>query len=216
MTGLKIGAGVLLVLFLLSLVRLGGEAEYSEEGLLVKVRVGLFRFQVFPFKKKEKPPKPEKKKASEPQKGETEPEKEQKPKRGGPLELVKQFLPLACEAAGELKRKIRIDKLYLDLVVAASNAAGTAMAYGYANMVLGMLWPLVEQNFEVKDPEIHTGVDFTTQSPTVYILAAFSVRLGQLVSFGLRFGWKFIRIYLKNRPKSTQEYHKNPERGDLT
>lgn len=198
MTGLKILFGVVLALFLLGRIRLGGEAEYSQTGLLVKARTGWFHLQVFPVKKekKEKLPKPKKEKEPEPEKA-----SEPKPKSGGPLELAKRYLPLVCEAAGELKQKIRIDRLYLDLVIATSNAAGTAMAYGYANMALGMIWPMIEQNFEVKDPQIHTGVDFTAQSPTIYISAAFSARLGQLVSFGLRFGWKFIRIYMKNRPR---------------
>ena len=48
MTGLKILAGVVLALFLLARVRLGGEMEYSSEGLLVKVRIGWLRFSVFP------------------------------------------------------------------------------------------------------------------------------------------------------------------------
>ncbi len=218
MTGLRIVAGVLLALLLLSFVRLGGEVEYSGEGLLVKARIGFLRLQVFPLrkKKKEKAQKPKKEKAVAPQPENTEPEEEQKSKHGGPLELAKQFLPLICEAAGELKRKIRIDRFCLNLVIASSGAAGAAMAYGYANMALGMLWPVVEQNFEIKDPEIHTGVDFNAKSPTIYIFAVFSARLGQLVSFGLRFGWKFIRIYWNNRSHTAREVHKNPERGDLT
>lgn len=204
MTGLKILAGVVLVLFLLGRVRVGGEAEYSETGLLVKARAGWLRFQVFPLKekkgkkeKKEKPPKPPKEAL----------ERERGPGRGGPLELAKRYLPLVCEAAGELKRRIRIDRLRLDLVVAAENAADAAMAYGYANMALGMLWPLIEQNFEVRDPEVHTGVDFQGDASVFYISAAFSARLGQLVSFGLRFGWKFLRTYLQARPdvKSQKE-----------
>lgn len=212
MTGLKILAGVLLALFLLGRIRLGGEAEYSSAGLFVKVRAGWFRFPVFPLKreKKKKPPKVKKKNPKPPKSDVLE---EPVPKSGGSLALVKQVLPIVCEAAGELKRKIRIDRLYLDLTVATADAAGTAMAYGYANMALGMIWPVLEQNFEVKDPQIHTGVDFAAKSPTVYIIAAFSARLGQLVSFGLRFGWKFLRIYWRNRP---QTVHKNAERGDQT
>lgn len=200
MTGLKIFLGVVLALFLLGRIRLGGEAEYSAAGLLVKARAGWLWFRVFPFKKerKEKPPKPEKERS----------EKEPKPKSGGPLELVKRYLPLACEAAGELKRKIRIDKLRLDLTVATGNAANPAIAYGSANMALGVIWPVIEQNFEVKDPQIHTGVDFTAQSPVVYIDAAFSARLGQLVSFALRFGWKFFRTYQKSKPHGNDKTQK--------
>ena len=203
MTLLKILVGILLLLFLLGRIRVGGEAEYSEKGLLVKARVGVLRLQVFPLKREKKKKKEKKtsgqqeEKAAE-KKSEPVPEK----KKGGPIELVKRYLPLACEAAGEMKRKIRIDKLYLDLTVASGDAAGTAMAYGYANMALGMLWPMMEQNFEVRDPRLHTSLDFTARSATVYIDAAFSARLGQLVSFGLRFGWKFLHIYLKTRPRT--------------
>lgn len=205
MTGLKILAGVVLTLFLLSLVRLGGGVKYSQDGLYVRLRVGRLSFLVYPRRKKEKgdPPKaPKEKPGEKPKPG---PEKERE--HGGPLELVKRYLPLVCEAAGELKRKIRVDTLWLELTMAGENAAAAAMAYGYANMALGMLWPLLEQNFEIRDPRVNTRVEFETSAPTVYINAALSLRLGQLVSFTLRFGWKFLRLYLQTRPgvKSQKE-----------
>lgn len=208
MTGWKILAGVLLALFALSWVRLGGRVEYSGSGLMIWVRVGAFSIQVFPLAKKKKPSrtKEDKKKEQQaepsppPTPAETAPEPA--PKKGGTWELVKRALPLVCQAAGELKRKIRIDKLCLYLTVAARDAAGTAMAYGYANMALGMIWPLIEQNFQVKEPRIRTAVDFTAQSPTIYISAAFSARTGQLVSFAVRFGWKFLRLYGKYKPRA--------------
>lgn len=205
MTGLKILAGVVLTLFLLSLVRLGGGVKYSQDGLYVRLRVGRLSFLVYPRRKKEKgdPPKAPKEKPGE--KPKQEPEKERE--HGGPLELVKRYLPLVCEAAGELKRKIRVDTLWLELTMAGENAAAAAMAYGYANMALGMLWPLLEQNFEIRDPRVNTRVEFETSAPTVYINAALSLRLGQLVSLTLRFGWKFLRLYLQTRPgvKSQKE-----------
>lgn len=199
MTGLRILAGVLLVLLLLGLVRLGGGVIYSHAGLWVRLRVGIFRFTILSPERKEKPPKPKKKKPKkEPAEG------KKKPPGGGALETVRTYLPLVCQAAGELKRKIRIDRLLLELTVGSANAAETAMAYGRANMALGMLWPLIEQNFEVKEARLHTGADFTLQGSVIYIDAAFSARLGQLVSFALRFGWKFLRTYLQNRPKAPQ------------
>ncbi len=209
MTLLKVLAGLLLAVFLLGRIRVGGEAEYEETGLLVKARVGFLHFQIFPLKKKrektEKKKKPSRKKKESSAEKKKEPEPPPKEKKGGPLELVKRWLPLVCEAAGELKRRIRIDKLYLDLTIASGDAAGTAMAYGYANMALGMLWPVIEQNFEVRDPKLRTGVDFTGRSAAVYIAAVFSARLGQLCSFGLRFGWKFLRIYWKTRPRTKSQ-----------
>lgn len=197
MTGLKILAGVLFCLFLLGLVRLGAGVKYSADGLFLRLRFGLFQFQVYPLKNTKKE-KPEKSPKGKPQKEKQEKAEKEK---GGSLALVKQMLPLVCQAAGELKRKIRVDTLWLDLTVAADDAAAAAMAYGYANMAIGIIWPMIDQNFVVKDPNITTGVDFYDDTAIIYINAALSMRLGQLVSFGLRFGWKFLRIYLRTRPR---------------
>ena len=142
MSWLTILTGVVVILILLGQIRLGGGIKYSADGLFVRLRFGLFQFLIYPLKKskKEKPAKPGKEKREKAEK-----------ERGGSLELIKQFLPLACEAAGEMKRKIQIDRLDLCFVAASNDAASTAMAFGYANMILGMLWPLFEQNFVVKE-----------------------------------------------------------------
>ena len=41
---------VLVLLFLLSLVRVGGVLEYSAQGLLVRIRLGRLRLTVFPMR----------------------------------------------------------------------------------------------------------------------------------------------------------------------
>lgn len=199
MTALKVIAVILLVLFLVGLVRVGGGGEYSAEGFRAWIKVGPFHIQVFPIreKKTKKPPKKKKEKPKEPNESPIE-------KMGGPVELVKRYLPLACEAAGELKRRIRIDELCLDYTVAGKeDAAAAAMGFGYSNAAAGIILPLLEQNFEVKARRVRTAVDFTADSPKIYLYAAVSARLEQLVSFGLRFGWKFLRITLaaKNAKK---------------
>ena len=199
MTALKVLAAVLLALFLLWRVRAGGSVEYSREGVLVRARVGAFWFRIFPAKgaKKEK-----EKKATQ---------TEQPPaKKGGGLGPVKDLLPLACQAAGELKRRIRIDMLLLELTFAGSDPASTAMAFGYSNAAIGMLLPLFEHNFNVKEHRVRTAMDFTGKEPTVYIYAAFSARIGQLVSFALRYGWKLLRLGLngKTEQKTPQNMKK--------
>ena len=199
---LKILAGVIVILILLGQIRLGGGIKYSADGLFVRLRFGLFQFSIFPLKKapKEKPAKQEKEKQERAEK-----------ERGGPLELLRRSLPLACEAAGEMKRKIQIDRLDLSFIAASEDAASTAMAFGYANMILGMIWPLFEQNFSVKEHNIQTSVDFDSTVPTVYINAAVSLKLGQLIGFGLRYGGKLVRIYMSTSRARTKRMKNQKE-----
>lgn len=195
MTALKVIGIILLILFLIGMIRVGGIAEYSAGGLLVWIRAGLFKVQIIPGKKKgKKKPKPKKEEKPKPEKVEESGER-----KGGPLHLVKVYLPLVCEAAGELLHRIRIDTLYLDFISGAREAASAAMTLGYSNLALGMLWPLIDHTFEVKEHRIRTGVDFDAESPTVCGKAAFSARIGQLVSFALRFGIKFLKLYLRDK-----------------
>ena len=173
--------------------------EYSAQGLLVQLRLGAVWYQIYPGKKKEKrkkSPQKQKKKKNEPSKKKI---KDPEHKAGSSLSQVKRYLPLVGEAAGGLKKRITIDRLLLDLVVASENAAGTAMAYGYANAVLGMLWSVFEENFRVKEHRLRTAVDFMATNSTVYLNAAFSIRIGQLVSFALRMLWCFFRLYRQGR-----------------
>jgi len=247
MTALKVLLVVLLLLFLLSLIRVGGEGEYGAEGVAVRVKIGPVKLQVFPLKKKDpqaqeekkrrkeekKKAKAEKKRAKEekkrakeagqrakegqnkgaaapsstPQAGAEEtasqPPEEKPKKKGGALDLVKAGLPLVGEAAGELRRKIRIDELSLDLVLGGRvDAARAAMAFGWANAIIGGILPVFENSFDVKERQIRTGMDFNAPGTTVWIRAAFSARIGQLVSFALRFGWKFFRRYQAQKKKA--------------
>ena len=195
MSVIKVLLVVLILLFLVGQIRLGGGAEYSAEGVKAHLQAGPFRFQVFP--RKEKGDKKERKK--KPKKEKPPKEEEPKSKAGGPVELVRAFLPLVCEAAGELKRRIRIDELRLDYTAGGRDAAQTAMTFGGSNAAVGMLLPLFQQNFDLKEYRVRTAVDFNAKGPTIYVYAALSAKLGQLVSFGLRFGLKFLIVYRKQK-----------------
>lgn len=211
MTALKVLLAILLLLFLLGRIRVGGEVEYSADGLFARARGGLISIQVLPLKKKKekKEKKPaEKKKKSSPsaQGGEEEKTQEpEKPQKGGTLDLVKAGLPLVGEAAGELKERIRIDLLRMDLLFGGTDAAQTAILFGMSNGLIALLLSVFQQNFEVKEHRVHTAVDFNEKSTTLYLKAAFSARVGQLVSFALRFGWKFFVSYRNVKKNNTMK-----------
>lgn len=199
MTWVKVLLVLLLTFFLIGRIRIGGVVEYSAQGLLCKLRLGAIWFQIYPLKNKNETKEQKKLRKERKRKQPKEQTGEQEHKAGGPLALVKQYLPLVGEAAAGMKRRITIDMLYLDFTAGGRDAAESAMAFGYANMAIGMLWPFFEQNFVVKDRSFRTNVDFSAQSPTVYLKAAISIRTGQLVSFGIRLLWRFFQLYQQGK-----------------
>lgn len=188
MTGWFVLGGILLLFFLVSRLRVGGFAEYSESGLLAKLKIGPVYITLYPGK-----PKPEKEKKAKREKKEPPPE-EPVSKPGGGWAQFKRFLPLVTDAAGRLRKKIRIDRLYLDYTAAAADPAQAAMEYGYANAAVGMILPLFEHHFNVKERRIRTAVDFRSATPTVYVFAALSLTIGQAAALGVRLMIKLLKI----------------------
>lgn len=194
---------IVLVLLLLSLVRLGGTVEYSEAGVLVRARLGPVRFTVYPRKKKARKKAAKKRKPEAP----SPPAEEPAAKTGGLFRTVQEFLPLVADAAGQFKRKIRVDRLYLDFTAAASDPGAAALAFGGANAALGMIWPVFENNFNIQDRRIRTAVDFNRREPVIYVFASISISIGRAVVLGVRLTARFLKVLsrLKNQQNKQKE-----------
>lgn len=203
--------GILLALLLvLSLIRIGGLVEYSESGLTVKARLGSLKFTLYPRppkeKKEQKKKKAKKKPAPTEKKGQAKQPKEEKaPPEGGKAELLLRFLPLACEAAGKFRRKLRIDRLNLDFIAAGGlDAASGALQFGRASAAMGTATALLENSFQVKDMHLRTNVDFSLTEPVVSLNAALSLTIGQCVCLGVWVGLRALKIVLSCRKEQKQ------------
>lgn len=189
-------------LVLLSLVRVGGTVEYSRSGVLIRLRAGPLRIRVYPPRPKkadgqEKPKRVKKK---------PKPEEEQpEPKPGGQLGPLKAALPVVADAAGQLRRKVRVDRLLLDVTAAASDPAAAALAFGGVNAAIGMIWPLLENNFNIGDRRIRTRVDFNLTEPEIYLYGSFSLRLGQAAALALRLGIRFLKLWSGRNQEQTKK-----------
>ena len=199
---------VVLALALLSLIRVGVWAEYAQKAFTLRLLAGPVKITLFPRPAKQpKPARAKKVKASK--------EKKKKPPKtaGEILDLVKQLLPAALDAAGRLRRKIRIDRFDLDVTVASADPARAAVNYGRFNGAIGMFWPLVEQNFKVKQWRIRTNVDFTTEHPTVYLRAAATLTIGQILVLGVRTALRVLPVLTGSKqPKAGPEPRPNTEK----
>lgn len=199
MTALAVLLAVLLVLFLISRVRIGARAEYSEDGAAAWVKAGPLSFQVWPVKA-EKGKKRERAKKAKP------PAEKAKEKPGGSFGLLRRLLPLVAEAAGRLRRKVRVDELRLDFTAAAPDApAAAALSFGWANSAIGMIWPLLEHNFHIRSHRIRTGVDFQRAAPAVYLYVEASLNVGQAIELAVILFWKFFRVYQTYREEEKTE-----------
>lgn len=205
MTFLKVLLVVLAVLWLLSLIRLGGRVRYGAEGLFVWVLAGPLKLQVLPPKPKEKKPKKEKKKKEPPAVAEQH-KKEPKEGQPGALSRLMQLLPVAGQACGALKRKIRIDDLDLQLIWGGSDPAAIALGYGQANAALGMIWPILDNNFKVKRHSFQVGLDYGRAQPGVELTAALTLTVGQIVALGVHYGVKALITWIRSgKPTRTKQ-----------
>ena len=196
MTFLKVLLIILLVLWLISLIRIGGRVRYGQAGLFAAALVGPFKLQILPMKpKKEKTPKKENKARKEKTPKEKKPAPEGQP---GTLSRLMKLLPVAAQFCGSLKRKIRIDNLELELIWGGGDPASVALGYGQANVVLGMLWPVFDHNFKVKRHSFQIGMDYSAARPAVELQAAVTLTVGQIVALGVRYGVKALFTWIKS------------------
>jgi hypothetical protein len=196
---------VLLVLVLIGQIRIGGQARYSAAGAEAWIRLGGFRFQVYPSVKKEKKPNEKKK---EPRKESSEPPKALPEKIGGALDYAQALLPVLLDAVGHLYRKLRVDTLELELTAGSHDPADAAMLYGRANAALGALWYPLTKALHVKDGSARVRLDFDAADMTLYAQASLSLTLGQILWLVLYFGLRALKGFLAVRRQQKIESKK--------
>lgn len=186
----------LAVIVLLAALPLGVSAKYDAGGPLVRIIAGPARITVIPWKKpKEDKPKKEKKAKTKQNTDAAKPvEKEES---GGKLT---DFLPLvrvALDYLGDLRRKIRVNRLEARIVMAAEDPCDLAVNYGRAWAAVGNLMPRLEQLFVIKKRDISVECDFSADHPTIIARLDITITLGRLMGLGVRYGIRAVREFLK-------------------
>lgn len=203
MNGYVIAALILAIFFCIGCIRIGGGASLGDEGLTAWVRLGPKKLVLYPMK-----PKPEKKlqKKPKPQKP-PKPRKEKPPKpktslgsklREGKL-LADIFVPIALEAAKGFFYKLQIDVLELYIHVGAYDPADGAVLYGRANALAAAVWLPLNQAFRIREGRVR--VDWAPLAEKLVCAGqlALSLRIGEILWIGLRFGVKALAGFLRYR-----------------
>ncbi|MCI9511139.1 MAG: DUF2953 domain-containing protein [Oscillibacter sp.] len=204
--------GVLILLIaLLCWTRVGVLVTLGDT-LRVEVKAGWLRFQVVPGKKrrprKKKPPKKEKASSGADR---AEGEKRRSfPKfsLGEIWDAVQTLAPPLKRALGRTRRGVRIAPLRLSLILGGQeDPAAAAKLYGELNAAVWSGMPVLEQLLDIRDPRIHTEVDFEadknrmegTLGITIRIGTAFAVGLGIAVP-ALRWLLRYMKQHRKKKP----------------
>ncbi len=209
-----------LLITLLCRTRVGAWAAFGGDGLRLDARFGLLRVHILPARpgkpKADKPPKKKKKKPEKKPPKELG-EKKAKPKLSFTLEdgrdALRTLLPPLKRALGRTRRGIQVKPLRLSLVLGGQeDPAAAARLYGEIQAAVWVGMPLLERVLDIREPYIHTDVDFSASATAAEGEAGITLRIGTLlaVGFGMAFpalGW-FLRWRkrCRNRPPE-------PERG---
>lgn len=178
----------LLAVAALAVLPMGVSAVYGDGGTHAWLLIGPMRLRVYPGKKKDKPkqaqevPKPSGSAGSK--------------KSGGP---VSDFLPLVkliLALLTDFRRKLRVDRLELDVILAGDDPCDLATNYGRAWAALGNLWPQLERLFVIKKRHVEIQCDFEAGQTLVNARLDLTITLGRLLSLGAFHGLRILKEFL--------------------
>lgn len=199
----------LAILAALAALPLGVRVRYDASGTVAEAKIGFLRIRLLPKKRKEKKaeePKPdepaekasaEEKPAQQPAEENAEPAPEKK--SGGSLTDFLPLLKVAKDLLSCLRRKLRVDGLTLQVVLAGEDKAALAKNYGLAWAALGNLYPRLERIFVIRKRNLEIECDFAGRETRVVFELVLTITLGRILAIAVVYGIRGLRTFLKIR-----------------
>ncbi|MCF2664010.1 hypothetical protein JQM66_05475 [Oscillibacter valericigenes] len=199
--------GILVLLLVwLCLTRVGARVTLSGGSTVVDVKFGLFRFRVFPGKKKSKPSKEETTEKPEKPKEKKEKQPLPKPTLTDIRDAVRTLWPPLKRALNRTRRGIRIHPLTVILILGgADDPAAAAEQYGYLQAAIWTGMPVLEKVLDTPEPSIHTDIDFDAPKPLIEGTLGVTARIGTLLGVGLGIAIPALRWFLRFRKKAKEK-----------
>ncbi|MCL1835045.1 MAG: hypothetical protein FWG48_02690 [Oscillospiraceae bacterium] len=207
-------AVVLAVLLLLALLRIGVAAEYGPEGLKVSARVGPLSIRVIPRKEKQFTGKKAEKAAAKKamrmrkralKKQEKKEKKAREAKQGAEkpatIEAARTAMKAVKKALGRLRRRLLIKRLIIRFTSAGGDPMDTAVRYGQSVAVINAVKPVLVRSLRIRRCDLRSFADFQAESPVVYINAAISIAV-----------WEVLYVAIALLPLRTAFQAKAPRR----
>lgn len=192
---------LLSVLLLLMLLPVGIRGAYEKGNAQLWLRLGPVTIRLLPRpQKREKQRKPESAPAQEQPAKASAPEPQAPPP--APQEDEKkdfrQYLPLLRllgDLLKDLRRKIRMNRLYVRLILAGGDPCDLAVSYGRTWAAVGNLLPLLDQLFVIKKRDVEVACDFAAAKTILIARADVTTLLGRLLGLAAVYGVRVLKEY---------------------
>ena len=199
------------ILLALAVLPLGVRIRYNDAGFVLKVIAGPLKITVIPGRKKPKKQKVKQKKQKAVQTAESAGSEERPPQppkaqpeqkeRGGSLTRFLPLVKLGLKFLGDFRRKLRLDNLYLRLILAGDDPCDLAVNYGRIWAAVGNLMPQLERLFVIKQRDIQVECDFTATELCVVAHLDITITLGWLLVLALYYGIRILFELLSMKRK---------------
>ncbi len=166
----------------IALVPIGIRGIYRQNDPGVWVILGPAVIRIYPGsgKQKDKPKNEEAEKDKKVSSGNNQ--------SGGSLKDFEPLLKTVLAFLGEFRRKLRVNRLELQLVMAGDDPCDLAVNYGRAWAAVGTILPQLERVFVIKKRDVAVACDFTGETTKVYVHLDVSITIGRLLMLLTRYG----------------------------
>ena len=199
------------ILLALAVLPLGVRIRYNDAGFVLKVIAGPLKITVIPGRKKPKKQKVKQKKQKAVQTAESAGSEERPPQppkaqpeqkeRGGSLTRFLPLVKLGLKFLGDFRRKLRLDNLYLRLILAGDDPCDLAVNYGRIWAAVGNLMPQLERLFVIKKRDIQVACDFTSEETRIVAHADITITLGRLLCLAVYYGIRALIEFMTLKRK---------------
>lgn len=205
MLGLAWTLGTLILLIvLLCLLRIGVQVELKGEETAVKLKIGPFRFLIFPGKTEKDTHKKAEEIAEKPEET-AEKSGVKLPPLSALKDLVKTLWPPLRRALARTRKGVRVRPLQLSVTVGGEeDPAEAAQHYGELNGAVWAVMPVLEQLLAIHEPYIHVGVDFDAEKTQVEGSLGLSIRIGTLLGIAICLAIPAIRWLLRQKRETNK------------
>lgn len=160
----------------------------DKQNTKVSLKIFFVRIKLYPIgKTKEKSYKPEKaqKTSEEPEPSEQEDD------------FSSKHMDLILNIIYDLKEKLYIDKLYLNIIFASDDAAKTGIMLGTAFSICGMITPILRKSFHLKKQSIVLDADFNSNKTKFTLDFIGHTRIIKILLITFKYRKQLFKIYQK-------------------